>query len=103
MPLAVIDAVAAGVAAGVGGEEQRVVPLGIEQRRQRVRFVVVVEIDFAKPARLPELRDVEDVFDTRCVVAEKLTNHITPRILLDIFAILLAYPADAANVPLKFG
>ena len=50
----------------------------LKQRRQCMRFVVIVEKNFcviAKAARVPELVDFEDVIDARCVVTQKFARH----------------------------
>ena len=102
MPVTVIDA----VAAGIGGDQERLVPLGMKQRRQRMRLVMIVEINLgviAKAAGAAELRDIENIVDARGVVAANFAEHEPARVLLDIFSILLAQPAHAANGAVKFG
>ena len=100
MAMAVIDR----IATAVGGDQERVVPVGVEQRRQRVRFVMIVEKHcrvVAEAAGAAEFGDVENVVDLRRVVAQKLRRHVAPRIAFDIFAILFADPAHAADIAIE--
>src|SRR5580658_9137357 len=67
-------------------------------------FVMIVKMHpgiVAKAAGAAELCDIENIVDTRGVVAEKFADHIAPRILLDILAIFLAKPAYPANVAVE--
>src|SRR5262249_29792372 len=87
-------------------DEQCVVPLRIEQRRQRVRLVMIVEKDMrvvAKAACLPEFGDIENVVDMRGVVAQKFMHHIAARIFLDVFAVFFPNPTRSADVGVEFG
>src|SRR5262249_2626089 len=71
-----------------------------------MRFMVIVEKDFcvvAETACMPELVDLENVVDVRCVVAQKLGRHVTARALFDVFAILLAYPAHTSDIFIENG
>jgi hypothetical protein len=43
----------------------------------------------AKAALLPELVDSEDVINARCVLTQKLAQHVTTCALFNIFAIFL--------------
>jgi hypothetical protein len=83
VPIAIID----GIPAGIRRDQERVIPVTVEQRRQSMRFVVIVEKDFCvitKSASVPELVDFEDVIDARCVVTQKLAGHVTARTQFDI-------------------
>src|SRR6516225_7526834 len=102
MPMAIVDA----ISARIRGNQKRLIPVTIEQWRQCMRFVVIVEKDFravAEAARMPELVDFENLIDVRCVVTQKLGRHVTARALFDILAIFLAYPAHTANVFIENG
>src|SRR4029077_15555633 len=102
MALAVID----GIAPGVRRDQERLVPIAVEQRRQRMRLVMVIENYFgvvAETAGAPEFVDLEDVIDIRRVVAQKFLWHVTSGASLDIFAIFFPYPAPAADVSIKYG
>src|ERR1700758_415616 len=102
MAMAVID----GIAPGIRRDQERLVPIAVEQRRQRMRLVMVIENYFgvvAETAGAPELVDLEDVIDIRRVVAQKFLRHVTARASSDIFAIFFPYPAHAADVSIKYG
>ena len=97
MAMAVVDR----VAAAVGGHEQRVLPFGVEQRRQRVGEVMVVEIDarvVAQPEIALERRHVEKILHGRRVGAQRLARDPALRLAFDIGAPLLAHPAPAAKM-----
>src|ERR1051326_7543806 len=97
MPMAVID----GIAAAVGGDQERIVPACIEQRRQRVGFVMIVEVDLrivAKAAGAPEFGNLENVVEPWGVIAKEFRRHVTARVLLDVFSIFFAQPAHAGNI-----
>src|SRR5712692_6316844 len=93
-------AVVHGVAAGVRRDQQGIVPGGVEQRRQRMRFVMIVEPDErvgAKAAVATELRHVDDCVDVGGVVADELRRHVAPGTFLDVAAVKLAQPAHAPD------
>jgi predicted NodU family carbamoyl transferase len=58
-----------------------------EQRRQRVRLVMIIEIDpriAAEAAGAPEFGDFENVVDARRLIAQKFRRHVAPRVFLDV-------------------
>lgn len=96
MSMAVIDR----VAAAIGGDKQRVVPVRVERRRQRVRLVMIIEIDLriaAEAAGAPEFGDFENVVDAQRLIAQKFRRHVAPRVFLGVLSIFFANPAHAAN------
>src|SRR5690242_483724 len=102
MAVAVID----GIAAGVRRDQERFVPIAIEQRRQGMRLVMVVENYFrivAKAAGPPEFVDLENIVNILGVISQKLLRHMTAGASLYIFAIFFPYPAHAADVSVKYG
>jgi hypothetical protein len=85
-------------------DQQRLVPIAVEQRRKRMRLVMVVENDFgvvAKAAGAPEFVDLEDIVNIPGVISQKLLWHVTAGAPLDVFAIFFPYPARAADVSIK--
>jgi hypothetical protein len=96
MAMAVMD----GIAAGIGRHQQCVVPRGMEQRRQRMRLMVVVEEGdrvVAETACGLEPRNIKNIVDDGRVVTPQLGQHEPTRVLLDVLAVLLAQPANAAD------
>ena len=94
--VAVVD----GVAAGIRRDQQRVVPGRVEQRRERMRLVVIVESDArvgAQAARAAEFRRIEDRV-IRATVAQDFRHHVPARIALHVLAVLPVQPAGAAYV-----
>ena len=92
--------------APLGLDLSRLVPIAVEQRRQSVRLMMVVENNFgtlAKAAGAPELVDLEDVVDIPGVIPQKFLRHVTAGAPLDIFTIFFPYPAYAADVSIKYG
>ncbi len=92
--MAVVD----GVAAGIRRDQQRVVPRRVEQRRERMRLVVIVEKDprvGAQAARAAEFRRIEHRV-VRAPVAQDLRHHVPARIALDV----LRYCQCSQRVPL---
>jgi len=71
MAMAVID----GIAACVRRDQERFVPIAVEQRRERMRLVMVVENNLgivAKAAGAPEFVDLEDIVNVPGVISQKL-------------------------------
>src|SRR3974390_1481665 len=102
MPMAIVDS----ISARIRSHQKRLIPVAVEQRRQGMRLVVIVEKDFcviAEAAGMPELADLENVIDVCCFVTQELARHVTARALFDIFAIFLAYPAHAADIFIENG
>jgi hypothetical protein len=80
-------AVVHGIAAAVGGDQQRLIPRTVEQRRQRVRFVVIIEVCHrivAEAAVTVECGDVEERGNVAGVMMEDIRQHRPPRLALDV-------------------
>ena len=97
MAMAVVDR----VAAAVRRHQQRVVPIGVEQRWQRVRLVMIVEIDggvVAKAGVAAKSRHVEKRLHPRIVGAQRLARHEARLFSFDMRPNLFAQPAPAAKM-----
>ena len=97
-------AVVHGIAAAVGGDEQRIVPWAVEQCGQRVGFVVIIKVNVrvaAKPAIFLHARGVEEGVDVGGLVPHQIPRNPSARLAPDMGAILLFQPlcrAEAAKV-----
>src|SRR5262245_12476620 len=89
------------VTAAVGGDHQSIVPVGIEQRRYRVRFVVIVEIDdgvVAEAAITRKRIGVEEIGVAYCVSAPCFSRDEARLFSLNIGAKVLTDPPIAAKM-----
>src|SRR5215831_4151963 len=101
MAVAVID----GIAAGIGGYQERILPRTVEQGRQRVGLVMIVEMrDDIVPEATITLKagDVEKAADLRGAKPLHFCPHHPPGLVLDPRTELLAQPSDAAD-PAEIG
>ena len=101
MPVAVVDC----IPAAVGGDDERIIPVSMEKRRQCVRFVVIVKVTVrvvSETACAPKFRNLENILRTRCGIAQKFWRHVASSLFLDIFTILLTYPTRAADIAIEF-
>ena len=96
--MAVVDR----IAAAVGGNQKRFVPRAVEQRRHRVRFMVVTEMQYrARPeaAVAAESCEVEQVV----IILGAIATHFVRHVLEDLAAAApegsLLQPAQTAHPP----
>ena len=94
-------AVMHGVAAAVGRDQQRVVPRAVEQRRQHMRRMMIVEMDIgivAKAAVAAPSGNIEHVLRPRGLVAQHFVDQHHARPVAHQGPKALAQAAQAAHV-----